>query len=167
MGYTQESIFSKIGELLREINDTYEEFSEKGVDDHTGQLVLLEAKSEFLTTHIRVLSRLAEANNNSQAVVSENSGIVLEEDKTLAKVENDFFTPPIELDNKSDKQLVEPEIHEEKNTDDTSDAKSEKDQSTDSSSKAELLTPEDLEESAADTSSPNAEEQRPVQKEAV
>lgn len=58
MGYTKAEVFSKIGDLLVEINDSYATLSEEGIDNRAEALVLLEAKARYLTVHIEVLQRL-------------------------------------------------------------------------------------------------------------
>ncbi|QBQ42189.1 hypothetical protein E2P86_13945 [Sphingobacterium psychroaquaticum] len=58
MGYTKAEVFSKIGDLLVEINDSYATLSEEGIDNRAEVLVLLEAKARYLTVHIEVLQRL-------------------------------------------------------------------------------------------------------------
>ncbi len=113
MGYTQESIFSKIGELLLEINDSYTALSEAGIDNSKGQLIMLEAKAKFLTAHIAVLSRLSE--DIKRLVPESNSSQNTDQSKvgeSLEKVENDYFTPPVELEETSDDQAVQSEIQE-------------------------------------------------------
>ena len=58
MAYTKESIFSKVGELLVEINDDYTILSDKNIVESDEVLLLLEAKAKFLTSHIEVLRKL-------------------------------------------------------------------------------------------------------------
>ena len=58
MAYTKESIFSKVGELLVEINDDYTALSDKNINESDDVLLLLEAKTKFLTSHIEVLRKL-------------------------------------------------------------------------------------------------------------
>ena len=116
MGYTQETIFSKIGELLLEINDSYTDLSEIGIDDSKGQLIMLEAKAKFLAAHIQVLSRLSDNNivstsdfAASSQVAESTSGLTDDNEKQ----EEAFFTPPIELEDTPDSQVVQAEIPEE------------------------------------------------------
>ncbi|PRD46574.1 hypothetical protein [Sphingobacterium haloxyli] len=59
MAYTKESIFSKIGELLVEINDDYTALSDKNIRESDEALLLLEAKARFLTSHVEVLRKVA------------------------------------------------------------------------------------------------------------
>lgn len=58
MAFTKESIFSKVGELLVEINDDYTTLSDKNIAESDEVLLLLEAKARFLTSHIEVLRKL-------------------------------------------------------------------------------------------------------------
>src|SRR5690606_3978727 len=58
MAYTKETIFSKIGELLVEINDDYTTLSDKSIAASDEVLLLLEAKATYLTSHIEILRKL-------------------------------------------------------------------------------------------------------------
>lgn len=101
MAYTKESLLSKIGELLVEINDSYAEISENG-SGAEGDLLLLEAKAKFLTTHVAVLRTLF-------------SAVPTEANRDVAggRVSEDtFFTPPVALVEEPDGQPVEEEIQE-------------------------------------------------------
>lgn len=94
MAYTKESIFSKIGELLVEINDDYTTFSDKSIEESEEVLMLLEAKAKFLTSHIEVLRKLSVP-------------IRVGESQTQPT-----FTPPVVLEDETDKQPVYNEIQE-------------------------------------------------------
>lgn len=105
MAYTKESIFSKIGELLVEINDEYTALSEKSIDASEEALLLLEARTKFLTTYIEVLRKLSTptgAERQSQ----------IQAERTQRNVQEDIFTPPVILEGEIDKQPVYNEIQE-------------------------------------------------------
>lgn len=94
MVYTKESIFSKIGELLVEINDEYTALSDKNIEESREALLLLEAKAKFLTVHVEVLRKLSVPTAVEQ----------LQSQPT--------FTPPLVLEDETDKQPVYNEIQE-------------------------------------------------------
>lgn len=96
MAYTKESIFSKIGELLVEINDDYTTLSDKNIAESDEALLLLEAKAKFLTSHIEVLRKLT---------------VPIGKEHTPVQVE-EGFTPPVVLEGETDKQPVYNEIQE-------------------------------------------------------
>lgn len=96
MAYTKESIFSKIGELLVEINDDYTTISDKNIATSDEALLLLEAKARFLTSHIEVLRKLVVPQDKEYTPVKEEGG----------------FTPPVVLEGETDKQPVYDEIQE-------------------------------------------------------
>lgn len=95
MTYTKESIFSRIGDLLVEINDEYTALSDKDNVQSDTALLLLEAKAKFLASHIEVLRKLTET---------------VAEERPLEK--NEGFTPPLVLEGETDKQPVYNEIQE-------------------------------------------------------
>lgn len=95
MAYTKESIFSKIGELLGEINDTYTALSSKNAVGSDEDLLLMDAKVSYLSAHIQVLRALS----------------AVTEKETVA-VEEEGFTPPVSLDGEEDTQPVYDEIQE-------------------------------------------------------
>lgn len=70
MAYTKESVFSKIGELLVEINDDYTALSGNDIEKSDNMLLLLEAKAKFLTAHIGVLQKLTAAATSQASVES-------------------------------------------------------------------------------------------------
>lgn len=96
MAYTKESIFSKIGELLVEINDDYTTLSDKNIVESDEALLLLEAKAKFLTSHIEVLRKLTVTIGREPASIQVEEG----------------FTPPVALEGATDKQPVYDEIQE-------------------------------------------------------
>lgn len=102
MAYTKESIFSKVGELLVEINDDYTTLSDKNIAESDEVLLLLEAKAKFLTSHIEVLRKLA---------------VPIKREQTPIQVE-EGFTPPVVLEGETDKQPVYNEIQEVVETED-------------------------------------------------
>lgn len=115
MRYTKETIFSKIGELLLEINDSYAELSEKKIDDSKGQLTMFEAKAKFLAAHIQVLSRLSETNIVLESDLAASSHVAEStsvRSNEKEKREDLFFTPPIELEDAPDSQVIQAEIPE-------------------------------------------------------
>ncbi|WP_437918267.1 hypothetical protein [Sphingobacterium sp. LRF_L2] len=106
MAYTKESIFSKIGELLAEMNDDYSALAERKVGHSTTDLLLLESQARFLTAHLEVLRKLEEDGK-------QNSTIQAERISTNDDVKkNTFFTPPVILNNQVDSQPVQDEIVE-------------------------------------------------------
>jgi len=68
MAYNKIEVFSKIGDLLVEINDSYAALSEDLLAQKTTDLILLEAKARYLTAHIEVLQRLADLEKPVQKV---------------------------------------------------------------------------------------------------
>lgn len=66
MAYNKIEVFSKIGDLLVEINDSYAALSEDLLEQKTADLILLEAKARYLTAHIEVLQRLSTLDNPVQ-----------------------------------------------------------------------------------------------------
>lgn len=100
MAYTKESIFSKIGELLVEINDEYTALSEKSTEASEEVLLLLEARTKFLTTYIAVLRKLSTPTGAER------------QSQIQANVQEDVFTPPVILEGEVDKQPVYNEIQE-------------------------------------------------------
>lgn len=100
MAYTKESIFSKIGELLVEINDEYTALSEKSTEASEEVLLLLEARTKFLTTYIAVLRKLSTPTGAER------------QSQIQANVQEDIFTPPVILEGEVDKQPVYNEIQE-------------------------------------------------------
>ncbi|MFD1771091.1 hypothetical protein [Sphingobacterium suaedae] len=105
MGFTKETIFSKIGELLVEINDGYTELTEKELTDVNDTLLLLEANAKFLTTHFEVLRNLTNAWPEEQAAAPMVTVTGHAEADT-------YFTPPSLLSDAVDKQPVVSEIKE-------------------------------------------------------
>ncbi|WDF67738.1 hypothetical protein PQ465_15680 [Sphingobacterium oryzagri] len=108
MAYTKESIFSKVGELLVELNDGYTELSEKELGEAAAELILLEAKAKFLTTHIEVLRQLAVASIavSKPTDTSANTGVAEEKKDAI------YFTAPIVLNDDADAQPTSEEIEE-------------------------------------------------------
>lgn len=96
MAYTKESIFSKVGELLVEINDDYTALSDKNIAESDEVLLLLEAKAKFLASHIEVLRKLTVPIGKVHTPVQVEEG----------------FTPPVVLEGETDKQSVYNEIQE-------------------------------------------------------
>ncbi|KGE15792.1 hypothetical protein [Sphingobacterium deserti] len=109
MAYTKESIFSKIGELLLELNDGYTELSESGEGIKAIDILLLEAKAKFLTTHLEVLRQLESPVEQNTAAATKVGHDASENDTEKEIV----FTPPVVLNEAADKQPVEEEIEEE------------------------------------------------------
>lgn len=95
MAYTKESIFSKIGELLVEINDAYTVLSDDNTVKSDEDLLLMDAKVSYLSAHIQVLRRLSVATEKESLAVEEKG-----------------FTPPVSLDSEEDTQPVYDEIQE-------------------------------------------------------
>ncbi len=109
MAFTKESIFSKIGELLVELNDGYTTLSESPEEESPAAILLLEAKAKFLATHFEVFRQFSHASAKaSETFVSE----VSIDDQPVSSVEDVFFTPPIAFEEPADKQPVEEEIVE-------------------------------------------------------
>lgn len=102
MVYTKESIFSKIGELLVEINDEYTALSDKSIEESNEVLLLLEARAKFLTTHIEVLRKLSVSTETEQQSQTQREHVIQE----------DIFTPPVVLEGEKDEQPVYNEIQE-------------------------------------------------------
>lgn len=95
MAYTKESIFSKIGELLVEINDAYTVLSDENTVKSDEDLLLMDAKVSYLSAHIQVLRKLSVAT-----------------EKESVRVEERGFTPPVALDGEEDIQPDYDEIQE-------------------------------------------------------
>jgi len=108
MAYTKESIFSKIGELLLELNDGYTELSVSGEGIKAIDILLLEAKAKFLTTHLEVLRQLESPVEQSPNIPSK-----VGYDSAKETEKEIVFTPPVVLAEAADKQSVEEEIQEE------------------------------------------------------
>lgn len=113
MAYTKETIFSKIGELLVEINDDYTTLSDKSMAASDEVLLLLEAKAIYLTSHIEILRKLV-------ATVGQESASVNEERSTSSfALEGEIDTQPVhdEIQEVIEKEGRQPEeadtpIHE-------------------------------------------------------
>lgn len=104
MAYTKESIFSKMGDLLVEINDNYTSLSADRLQDKATELLLLEAKVKYLSAHIEVLQKLTVvASQNTRGTYGENMDL---EDQEAS------FTPPVVLEGEPDNQPVQEEIQE-------------------------------------------------------
>ncbi|TDS17163.1 hypothetical protein [Sphingobacterium paludis] len=108
MAYTKESIFSKIGELLVELNDGYTELSESDAGSKSVDILLLEAKAKFLATHLEVLRQLESVSTQDSSVTKSEADEA--ESETRQEI---IFTPPTALDEAIDQQPVEEEIEEE------------------------------------------------------
>lgn len=61
MTYSKIDIFSKVGDLLVEINDSYAALSEDGLEQKAAELTLLEAKTRYLAAHLAALQQLQAA----------------------------------------------------------------------------------------------------------
>lgn len=73
MAYTKESIFSKIGELLAEVNADYAALSDNNTAGSDSALLLLEAKARFLTSYIEVLRKLSLTTEKEQSALDEET----------------------------------------------------------------------------------------------
>lgn len=111
MAYTKEFIFSKVGELLVELNDGYTDLSEKGLNEAEIDLVLLEAKAKFLTTHLEVLRQLSSLSSITVRESAAPTGEKTTFEDNIVK-EEVFFTAPIVLNDDADSQPTEEEIEE-------------------------------------------------------
>lgn len=108
MAYTKESIFSKVGELLLELNDGYTELSEKELKETEADIILLEAKAKFLTTHLHVLRQLTSLSTSASSAVGAS---VEQGEVEKASVEEEVvFTAPLVLEDTADAQPTEDEI---------------------------------------------------------
>ncbi|MFD2969673.1 hypothetical protein [Sphingobacterium bambusae] len=109
MAFTKESIFSKIGELLVELNDGYTALSESSEEESPAAILLLEAKAKFLAAHVEVFRQVSGATVEVAKPSASNSTFA---DQPVSPVEEVFFTPPIAFEEPADKQPVEDEIVE-------------------------------------------------------
>lgn len=109
MAFTKESIFSKIGELLVELNDGYTALSELPEEESPAAILLLEAKAKFLAAHVEVFRQVSGA---TVEVAKPSASNLTFTDQPVSPVEEVFFTPPIVFEEPADKQPVEDEIVE-------------------------------------------------------
>lgn len=106
MTYSKIDIFSKVGDLLVEINDSYAALSEDGIANKAAELILLEAKTRYLAAHLAALQSLVPAQELA-AVHSEAASTPAE---AVAKpiASNPYIAPIIE----QVEEAVEPEFKE-------------------------------------------------------
>lgn len=109
MAFTKESIFSKIGELLVELNDGYTALSESPEQESPAAILLLEAKAKFLAAHVEVFRQLSTADTEVTKSSASKSTFAAQ---PVSPAEEVFFTPPIAFEEPADKQPVEEEIVE-------------------------------------------------------
>lgn len=83
MTYTKESIYSRIGELLLEINDDYTALSSVETENSDQALLLLEAKVNFLVSHVSVLRTLTDANRKRIQQTAEENSVVIAPEKEV------------------------------------------------------------------------------------
>ncbi|GHE47595.1 hypothetical protein [Sphingobacterium griseoflavum] len=123
MAYTKDSIFSKIGELLVELNEGYAGLSEGKQEDRATAIVLMEAQAKFLATHFEVFGQLSRdsgshASSNASIptvdhTVDHAQAAVLPAEEKEEQKEEIVFTPPVvSSTDAEDKQPIEEEIVE-------------------------------------------------------
>src|SRR5690606_20428799 len=125
---TQESIFKKIGGLLKDLTDQYEFLQDNPTEQDGVYLVLFEANTTCLMGHVAILKKLASlessANDNGKEGENENLHAEKEEDAVQdyvdqQEIKETYFTPAtahveskaeeFKLTNKDDKQEEEDE----------------------------------------------------------
>lgn len=90
MAYTKDILFSKIGELVRSINDSYSAIAKEQDDVDANALLMLEADVKYLATHIEVYQRLHAAPADASPKPAQPP-VAKETPKAEPAV---FFTPP-------------------------------------------------------------------------